>query len=530
MLRVARDLAIQAGDLANTQKAVQILIADFQVDPVEYRLEALEKLVPTASVANIAPLVKQALAMSDEFSQADRNEAAIRAATVSVQAARRTKDVALLKRATVQAESLAKHEEALATVKGAMAILEKSPLDDAANLAVGKYHCFVKRNWTRGLPILALGGSSNLAKLAHQDLLAKTPVACIAAADGWFEEAEQASGLEKSALRRRAYELYVGNSSELTGINAKKVAVRVEALEKEFGPVTVETPKVAAGILHRFVGHSGLAFSPDGRYLCTSDKDGVLHLWNRTTLREIRQFPGHSGTVRGLAFTPDGSRIFSAGNDKTARIWDITSGAMKSTIKIPSETTTLMTASDPKRWFVCSETTVMGIDPEQGKFIKEWDLRANNGEVFVKGLTPDGRFGIVCGHTTKVYVFDLANSDQMVFDLPRNSYTARLTPDGRVAIAGGEDRTIRVWNVANKGSLGEFSGFEGHVYGVAITPDGKRVVATTSEQKAYYWDKNREKPQVFPIQDIVSACTMSPDGKCASLFGRNGVVLLGLPE
>jgi hypothetical protein len=65
--------------------------------------------------------------------------------------------------------------------------VEKSPEDAAANLALGKFLCFVIGNWNEGLPILAKGGDDQFAHTARRDLEPKeNALFSIEVADMWL--------------------------------------------------------------------------------------------------------------------------------------------------------------------------------------------------------------------------------------------------------------------------------------------------------------------------------------------------------
>jgi WD40 repeat protein len=75
---------------------------------------------------------------------------------------------------------------------------------------------------------------------------------------------------------------------------------------------------------------NGLAFSPDGKLLCSGSgdrgtrHDATVRVWDVAAGRELRRFEGHRGCVNAVAFTRDGRSVVSGSDDATALVWDIT--------------------------------------------------------------------------------------------------------------------------------------------------------------------------------------------------------------
>src|SRR5205823_1367614 len=65
------------------------------------------------------------------------------------------------------------------------------------------------------------------------------------------------------------------------------------------------------------------AFSPEGKTFAQAGPDGIVHLWDIVTGKELAVFKGHSEGVNAVAFAPDGETIASASADSTALIWDV---------------------------------------------------------------------------------------------------------------------------------------------------------------------------------------------------------------
>jgi eukaryotic-like serine/threonine-protein kinase len=69
---------------------------------------------------------------------------------------------------------------------------------------------------------------------------------------------------------------------------------------------------------------SGIAVSPDGRWIAGGLADRTIRLWSAETGRVVDVLRGHSDFVLDVAFSPDGRRLASASYDKTIRLWDLT--------------------------------------------------------------------------------------------------------------------------------------------------------------------------------------------------------------
>lgn len=70
----------------------------------------------------------------------------------------------------------------------------------------------------------------------------------------------------------------------------------------------------------------GLAASPDGRTLVTTDEGGMVTVWDSTTRRRKRSWWAHSGHTRAVAIDPTGKVIATAGFDDVVRLWHADTG------------------------------------------------------------------------------------------------------------------------------------------------------------------------------------------------------------
>jgi WD40 repeat protein len=68
---------------------------------------------------------------------------------------------------------------------------------------------------------------------------------------------------------------------------------------------------------------TGLAFSPDDRFLATVSDDETVRFWDTQTWRERTALAFEVGKLQTITFAPDGMRAAAAGTDGKIVIWDV---------------------------------------------------------------------------------------------------------------------------------------------------------------------------------------------------------------
>jgi len=242
LLRVARDMGMMAGDADAAMRAVNKMaeIYEFDSDPVadtttvfKMKLSTLTEAARSArSSEEYRVVVRYALSNQGHAAHSDRFPLAANFGELALSAARKSGDRELAKQVVAQNKEVREMAEAYAEVKEAQDTLEQAPVDPDANLAVGKYHCFIKGDWDKGVAMLALGNDPELKKLAVKELEGiASPSEQMAQADGWWEIAENESGAARNSLLARAYAWYQAAAPQSSSLLRQKAEKRLASIE-----------------------------------------------------------------------------------------------------------------------------------------------------------------------------------------------------------------------------------------------------------------------------------------------------------
>ena len=66
-----------------------------------------------------------------------------------------------------------------------------------------------------------------------------------------------------------------------------------------------------------------VAFSPDGKRLASTSRDGTVILWDVNRCKPLVSLADDQGWVGGAAFSPDGKRLAVASESHAVLVWDL---------------------------------------------------------------------------------------------------------------------------------------------------------------------------------------------------------------
>jgi WD40 repeat protein len=111
-----------------------------------------------------------------------------------------------------------------------------------------------------------------------------------------------------------------------------------------------------------------------------------------------------------------------------------------------------------------------------------------------------------------------ATSGQVLRNLGGHTFDVTglaFSPDGQRLAATSADRTVRIWDTAEGRLLSTLTGHDGPVFGVAFSPDGRGLASASADKTVRLWDVSagRERLVLRGHTREAFALAFSPDGR-----------------
>lgn len=270
-----------------------------------------------------------------------------------------------------------------------------------------------------------------------------------------------------------------------------------------------------------------ITFSPDSRYLTIANMEGVPQIWDLTTQTKTISLMGHKSPCDGVAYSPDGDLLATSDDTGVIKIWETSSG--KELFSLTHSGNVHSIAFNPAGIKLASAS-------ENGT-IKIWDITTHKELLNLIGTAgfygvaflPDGKRLVASGQDGTAKVWS-AETGQQLLNLAGNTSTVisvATSPDGNHVATSGYDGTLKIWGTAPGYELNTLSIHTAAVWDIAYSPDGKLLASVSEDGAAKLVDTATNQPvQRFSPGESLSNLTFSPDGKQIAFGSAAGKVYL----
>ena len=241
---------------------------------------------------------------------------------------------------------------------------------------------------------------------------------------------------------------------------------------------------------------TGLAVSPNGRWLVTVANQRNVTVWNASNLLLVASFRTPDPVRGHLAIAPDGQRIAAAIYDQEeVRIFNVANGGRQSgTVTLGSQALTLAFSPDGQRLAMgMRNSTVRLHDALTGEMLRRFT--GHLGEVFVVAWTPQGDL-ISAGQDHTVRVWSQAQAAQRN-SIPNRFINFITAPAGDLMAGVTDDKRIVIWDgrSAEPRPINDRTEFEPLV----LLPDQGALLVT---------DRNETKPATVELWSLTDGATL----------------------
>jgi WD40 repeat protein len=248
-------------------------------------------------------------------------------------------------------------------------------------------------------------------------------------------------------------------------------------------------------------GTLALAFSPDGKTLASGNMNATITLWEAKTGKELRTFVAHGSHVLSLAFCPDCKTLVSGSQDGRVRLWDPTTGKRLANLAENEWAVHNLAISPDGKVVAFAAHSVYGF----GDRVR-----------FVSTNLQDPLLPVLEGHQSQIFSLTFCGKGQMLAAGDRKDHAAG---------------TIRLWDTLQGHELKTFTQI-GWVFSLACSPDGRWLASGFLDQGLKRW--NIETGQEIRFQRSptreVFAVALSKDGRLLASGAADGIIRLWDPD
>ena len=255
---------------------------------------------------------------------------------------------------------------------------------------------------------------------------------------------------------------------------------------------------------------SGIAFSPNGRYVATGSFDKTACVFGSNTGEEVSCRDFGNG-VAAVAFSPDSRLVAAAVLDHTARVFEASGRKEMPHLTQLGPVVAVAFSPDGRYIAIGTDTDARVLEATTGK---EVSRLIHKGYVRAVIFSPNGRYVATASYDHGARVFEAASGKELWnFTFANQVNAVAFSADGRYVASGSEDHTVGLFETKRGGKLFRRDA-GGVVDAVAFSPDGRYLTTANHNHAIRVFNAvTGDDASEFHVQGPLSGIAYSPDGR-----------------
>ena len=254
------------------------------------------------------------------------------------------------------------------------------------------------------------------------------------------------------------------------------------------------------------------SFQSSGKVAIAVGKDNIVRVWDPRTGKIQTALAKEEQIVTSAVLSPNGSRILTIHQDKTAQVWDAITG--KSVLPLLKEVKFADFSPNSLRLVTATDTSIRAWNIATGAPFPQFEKQVD--EPSHAAFDSTSTKIVICGKDKTAYVCEAATGKLLRALSHPSSWVrfAAFSPDGLRVITTSSDRTARIWDLSSQ-EKPVVCFHNDTVVEASFSRDGSRVLTVSMDKTARIWDSASGLPLTSPLRHKfrLRQAAFSPDDR-----------------
>ena len=249
---------------------------------------------------------------------------------------------------------------------------------------------------------------------------------------------------------------------------------------------------------------TSLSASPNGNTILTSAADRTLRLWDIRGSAELASF-GNQRQINDVGMSHDGERVVSASTDGTLYLWDALTGELRLGVPVAADTWLNAVAVDPTGAYYATGTTGGIVYLINASTLSvERELQMHDSIILDLSFSADGTLlaSASADQTAKLWRLPLTATNpapvQTFSGHEGSVFAVDISPDKQQVLTGSQDDTMRLWSASDGETQRIFSGHSGDIRSVTFSDDMRFAASGATDTTVRIWNLDSQRA-VLPL-------------------------------